>query len=560
MNLNVTVENYGKVVLTDKNYLAQGGEASVYVKDDLAFKLYHDPNKMIPLAKIEELKQIHPSNVLKPRSVIRKDNIPIGYIMTFQKNTHPICKLFTKAFRKKNNIDDNKIIELIKKIQETIELVHRANCLVVDMNEMNILASSRFKVPYFIDVDSYQTPSYKATAIMDSIRDRLVKNNEFTEESDWFSFAILAFQMYIGIHPYQGKHPKYKPNEWTKRMDDGISVFDRAVSIPRICNDLSVIPKSHLEWFKSIFIKNKRSIPPLPDFVSIISVSKPIQKVVGTEGFETKLVRQYDETIFSVFNFMGVNYAVGASKIYKEDKALSIAITDARKTEICESSNMSPIICELSDEGMLHCKNLTGSTVSLTKSEGFMYRNGAIYSVCNDKLIENTFVAMKDAAIAKTREACNVLGNATHIFDGVIFQDILGKCFIALPYEVGKCLVRPIPELDMYRILEARSERNVIGVLAEKNGKYDRFVIIFNETFTTYTSRVTQNIGYSAINLTVLPTGICVMACDTNVEIFKGNKVKVIANPPFDTSTRLFNYSGSVFFIDGNMVYSTKTK
>lgn len=558
MKLEVNVESYGKVTLTDKEFIGSGGEALVYAKDNLAYKIYHEVSKMIPVDKIEELKKISASNVLKPQAVIRKQNTPIGYVMSYQKSTHPVCKLFTKAFRNQNSINNECIIDLVKKIQETIADIHRDKCLIVDLNEMNVLISARFKTPYFIDVDSYQTPSYKATAIMDSVRDRLVKNNQFTELSDWFSFAILAFQLYIGIHPYQGKHPDYKPNEWIKRMNDGISVFDKEVSIPKVCNDFNVIPSAHLKWFKQVFIKNERSIPPFADVV-IAPVQVSIQKIEATKDFQTKLIYKYDENIFSAFNFMGVNYLIGATKAYKEDKVLPIEIKDARHAKFCESNDMSPIICEL-DEELLVCKDLSGKTISSATSQGFMYRNGAIYSVCNDKLMEYTFVKINSTAICKSREACSVLGNATQVFDGVIFQNLLGKCFVSLPYEIGKCLVKAVPELNGYRILEAKSERNICAVLAEKKGKYDRFIFSFDKSFSSYQIRASYDVSYSAINFTVLPNYICVMALDSTVEVFKDNQVTVISNPPFDTNTKLFSHSGNVYFIDKDSVYSAKTR
>lgn len=58
---------------------------------------------------------------------------------------------------------------------------------MVDLNELNVLVGSSFVEPFMIETDSYQTPSYRATAIMDSIRDRLVPTGQFALLTDWFS-------------------------------------------------------------------------------------------------------------------------------------------------------------------------------------------------------------------------------------------------------------------------------------------------------------------------------------------------------------------------------------
>ena len=558
MKLNLIVENVGKITLTDKNYVAAGGEASVYTKDRTAFKIYHDPNKMIPVGKIQELNNISSKNVLKPKNVIRDDkNNPIGYTMRYIKTGHPLCKLFTKAFKQKSNVSDDDVVQLVKEIQKTIIEIHKSNCLIVDLNELNLLVSAKFDVPYFIDVDSYQTPSYKATAIMESVRDRLVQNNNFTQLSDWYSFAILAFQLYIGIHPYKGRHPDYKANEWGKRMDDGVSVFDKDVKLPRVCNDLSVIPIQHREWFEALFINNERKEPPIVDGVVTV-IPMPTTYIKDSVDFETELVKEIDERILSVFNFMGVNYMVGSDNLYKEGQKIPVDIKDC-KVEFCESSDMTPIVCKLKDE-LMTFEGVNGKEIAKIKATQMMYKEGAIYSCYDGCLTESTFDRIGKNIFHKTRVAANVSELATKIFDGVVFQDLLGRPYITLPFEKGKCANMPVKELKGYRILEARAEKNICGIMAERKGIYYRFVMVFNETFTDYAMTKADNVSYAPINFTVLPNGVCIMVADSDAQVFIGDKVKVVTDPPFDSSTRLFNTSGIVSFIDGKKIYSVKMK
>lgn len=557
MKLEVFVENTGKTVLTDQNYLAAGGEAAVYTVDKTAFKIYHDPKKMIPLDKMEELMQIKPDNVLKPQNIIRdRANVPIGYTMQFVKKTDPICKLFTLSFRKTNGVTNEDIVAIVKEMQKTVVEIHRSKCLVVDMNEMNILASKKME-PYFIDVDSYQTPSYRATAIMESIRDRLVKSNKWTELSDWFSFAVVSFQLYVGIHPYKGSHPKYKMNEWSRRMDDGVSVFDPKVALPRVCNDLSVIPKSHLEWFKAVFARNERSIPPFADQV-VIQIPFVDVTVESGQDFETKLVFKYPEAIRSIFNFMGVTYAVGQDKIYKETKDIAAGIKDY-KVLLCESNDMSPVVCKLKDEELVF-ETMSGGNIGKISALDMMYRNGAIYSVHSGRITESTFTKIGNKIMHVNREACHALDQATKVFEGVIFQDLLGKPYISLPFTLGKCIFIPVPELNGYRILEAKSDQNIVGILAEKKGVYYRFLMVFDEKFNSYSITKTDNADYAPVNFVVLPNQVCVYADNTEVRVFKGDKGRIIANPPFTSDNKLFTHSGNVYFLDNNKVYSAKLK
>jgi DNA-binding helix-hairpin-helix protein with protein kinase domain len=156
MKLSLIVENEGEVILTDQNYLGAGGQASVYVKDKTAYKIYHDPKNMPPTDKLQKLSKIGHNNVIKPKNIVRRGNNSIGYTMEYVKNTHPLCKLFTQSFKQANNIGKEDIVKLVKEIQVTISQIHKDGFLIVDLNELNILISRDFKIPYFIDTDSWE--------------------------------------------------------------------------------------------------------------------------------------------------------------------------------------------------------------------------------------------------------------------------------------------------------------------------------------------------------------------------------------------------------------------
>jgi len=341
-------------------------------------------------------------------------------------------------------------------------------------------------------------------------------------------------------------------------MDAGISVFDKDVRIPGVCNDFSVIPKAHLDWFKALFVNNDRTLPPTVQEVAIVQIPHTFTLVDSSENFKTKIAKRYKDTILLVRNFMGVNYIVGAKGIYKEDDKLPIH-ANAHTIELCESSDMSPVVCKFKDE-LVEFEDAKCDSLGQINSVGMMYRNGAIYTAYDGKLIENTFMKVGNKTVYQTRMTCNVLDNATKFFDGVIFQDLLGKWFVTLPYEKGRCALLQIKELERYRILEAKAEGNICVVVGEKRGKYNRFVIAFSDNFTQYSIRKAGDIPYSSVNFTVLPNGVCILNTEMGVEVFKDDKVKVIADPPFDSSMRLFNYSGGVYYVDDKKIVSVHMK
>jgi hypothetical protein len=178
------------------------------------------------------------------------------------------------------------IIKLVKKFQDGIQCVHSKDILIVDVNEYNFIVNSSFDEIFFIDCDSYQTPSFPATAIMESIRDRHSKT--FSKETDWYSWGILVFQMQIGIHPYKAKHPKYKTLD--EKMIHNISVFNKDVSVPAVCYPLTVIPENYRNWYKAIFEDGKRIAPP-DTMIAVVPIQTYVKDIIHSNYFD---IKKYD--------------------------------------------------------------------------------------------------------------------------------------------------------------------------------------------------------------------------------------------------------------------------
>ena len=565
-NQIVMLDGFGKVTITSKNYIAQGGEGSCYHNAGKLIKLYHAGKPVIPEQKIKELSRITPTNVLGPKGAVRdsKSRV-IGFYSVFMDGTSPLCKLFTKDFRDRNGFTESDAVEVVKKKQLTLEQIHREGFLVVDFNEMNFLIDKTMSIPFFIDVDSWQTPSFRATALMESVRDRLIKNNQFTEGSDWFSFAVVSFQLYVGVHPYKGIHPDYKPKDWLQRMEDGVSVFDPKSKIPSSCRPFSVIPKAHLKWFEEVFVHNGRSAPPLPDGIAPIAVQ--VVLVHGSNNFSVSKIIEYADPIINVFYCRGEMFAVSGKNLYmgsrRQASVYSFAKSD--KTAICESPGEHPIFCQMA-KGILNLSEIiSDKKIDEIKVDDFMVRDGRLYTVCGDSVFENVFVQGQGGKILhSSRRLCSYLENSSKVFDGVIYQDSLGQPTFVVPYEKGASFIGIIKEIHGYRVLDAKAEDNVLVVLGEQKGIYTRFIVIFEQGFKSYNVRMVDDVSLESINFTKLPGGNrpCVLyAGDGKVEIFVNNsKIKEVDNAPFDSSMKLFNDGGKVFFVNGKEINSVSTK
>ena len=562
-----------RVTITDKDYLSAGGEAEVYTRGGMVYKLYHDPaKKMLPPQKMQELALITDPQVILPQDVIfdAKTGNPVGYTTKFVDNVDPILKIFNKAYKTANNLSHQQIAELVKKLQLTLGNIHSAKCLAVDFNELNILIQLGFEiVPWFIDTDSYATPSFKATAIMDSIRDRKATTYDSsgnmhynpTVLSDWFSWAVISFWIYTNCHPYRGHHPKYTPKDKHKQMDDNISVFHKGVRVPPTVEDFNIIPKRHLDWYKLVFERGDRSIPPLADSTIPLLVPAQIITITGTDKLSVDQVASCGADILHVQQIMGVNYVVTKDAVYSGNN--KIRANDAsKKVLFCPVSGGSMVAATKVGHTVEFAELYSGEKIETLRSSDLFERNGAIYTVTNDTLIENTFTTIGTKLVLRTKGIENILSLTAKIFPGCIIQDLLGKKYLTIPYALGRSFSKYLPGLDRVRIIDAKSDKNVTVLIGEEKGKYNRYVIVFDRKYQNMDIRVDEDVTYEPINFAVLDNGLCLLLSDENqIQLFStATQYETLDNPPFDASMPLFATSKGFFFINGNTIHQLKRK
>ena len=176
------IQGTGKIVdLTKNNFITRGGEGDIHKIGDIIYKVTTE-SKMIPFGKMTELSQLQHSNIIVPQDIILKNNTPYGYTMkAVPKNPIPLAKLLPKGYREREKIHPKDIWLLVQQMITGIKYIHNqgvntGDYLQVDGNELNYMVTSDHKSVYFIDVNSYQTPTYPADAIMLSIRDWSIKN------------------------------------------------------------------------------------------------------------------------------------------------------------------------------------------------------------------------------------------------------------------------------------------------------------------------------------------------------------------------------------------------
>jgi len=553
-----------KVNLTDSDYIAQGGQGVVYLKNNAIFKIYHDPKQLIPEDKMDELQVLDGiTNVVIPSKSIYDpaNNQRIGFGMRYIKDTEFLCKLFVANFKAQNKISPQMIVSLVKNMQETLISIHQKGIIVGDYNEMNFLVDKGFSIPYYIDTDSYQTPSYKCNAIMDSVRDRTLPMGDFTEFSDWYSWGIVTFQLYTGIHPFKGKHPKYKMNDLDGRMTDNISVFDKDVAVPKFVN-FTGIPKAHLEWYKKVFIDGERSIPPFSDGV--------INYAVITNTFIDPNASVTATLLYTVGGMiLDTSWRSGAHHILTTD---GFYYGDQKKVSFDNEIDRGSIIYTSTGEFVFIVeKNKVvyafDESKNLIKQFDMDYQSYAVFNNCLYVMQESGLVQYSFEKIGKLKMIPKPIStlnlNSSKIFDGVVMQELYGKYKAIIPYEYNGCSSIDIKEIKTNRIFDAkRIDRWMFIITESSNGTADFYRIYFNENFSKYEIKCDKDVAFRNINAMVKDNGMVVLNTeDDTLELFFDFKrgTKVIEDSPVQNHLKLID-GKTTCFIDGDKIYSIQMK
>jgi hypothetical protein len=540
------------ITLTKGDFLASGGEGSVYVKRNTAFKIYADPKRMIPAGKMGELSVLRNKKIIKPERAIFKNRTPIGYTMRYVRGTYSLCQLFTKSFKDRHGITPNMGLNLVRDMQSTMQEVHDEDILIVDVNEMNFLSNKKFKEVYFIDVDSYQTKSYRATALMESVRDRQGVPGKFNKGTDWFSFAIITFQLMIGLHPYKGKHSTVKGLD--ARMEKNISVFNKNVKVPKSCMSLKTIPQSYRDWYIAVFEHGLREPPPID-----ISKAVPIvltRVITGSDNFEIKELFECKWDIHQYARYMQSECVIGkgicfSRRIYLDiDPPCSIGFYGS-----------TPIAARVRN-GQLNLTNVRMQKpipCDIAAEEVMAYEE-RLYVKSGENILEIQFFGVETQPIAAQKLVGKTMENASRVFPGMVLQSMLGSYYASVFPGAGQCVQHRLEFLDGYRVVDAKHEKGVIMVVGIKKGKYDRFVY---DTASKKLRKV-SDVSNNGLNFTVLDKGICVGVDEQErVEVFHRhniNKLKIIDDGTIHGGMKLFTDGARVLFADGKKLYSLRMK
>lgn len=556
--MKVFVKSLNKEVTLPQNCVS-GGEGDVYIKDGYAFKVYHEQKKALNESKFNELKVLDKENIIKPESLLldNQGNI-IGYMMKAVPKSYSLSRLVTNDFRSQHNIKNDTILKLIQKIRETFEFIHSKGCLIVDGNEMNYLVSEDFEEVYFIDVDSYQTPSAKANAYSTSTIDPIVeKTNKFTRESDWFIFGIISCTLLVGIHPFKGTYKglslNIKKGDVKSRMKEKRSVFNKNVSVNSAVRDFSLIPEHYKKWYINLFESESRTAAPSNIFDVKTFIHNAIKNTIFNGKVKTNLLYEYKKEILDFiqtesYSFIKADkefFDLKSKKVYKVKDKNSLFMEINKKPYFVKVDKTLTFF-DLSNDNVIQTQTL---------AESIFVIDNRLYSIHNNKINELKYSFDKVLIV----NAWDIIENNCELFANMLVQRIASKNIVYIPFDTNSCAIINMKELEFKKVVNAYYANKMMELIVYDKGVYKRMIIKLKNNMKEYQVILEEETDNISINCVTLTNGVFISIFNDQ-ELFmtfnniEKTNINIIKDQNIEIDNKLKNNNNDVYMIIDNKI------
>lgn len=272
--------NGGRVILSDSEMFAEGGEAEIFAKGETIFKVWKKPDhpdyafeqrdRDGAKQRIEEHQQKMrqfpaglPPEVVAPRDLLFNkggDHI-LGFTMAkLPSGASPIRDLGQPS----NAFPYDRITNLFLGLGQTVEQLHACGIVIGDFNNLNVLTLG--DKAYVLDADSMQFGGFLSRTfaarfvdplICDSTKTSLLQVKPHSEGTDWYAYLVMLFESIFKVHPYGGVY-RSKEVKRDERPLKGISVLHDGVSVPKRMLPFNRVDEDLMHLFFAYFEELKR--------------------------------------------------------------------------------------------------------------------------------------------------------------------------------------------------------------------------------------------------------------------------------------------------------------
>jgi hypothetical protein len=299
------VNKSGKVFNIDTSKeIARGGEGYIVEVDKRTVaKIYLPGISPINETKFNYLTKLDNNYYIKPDDLLYDSNKVIGYIMGFlDKEFFPLYSAFSQNFCQRNNLSSSWKIDVATAMIKAIKDAHIKDIVIGDLSGFNTMANMDH--PMFIDTDSYEVPGIPHSGrLLNDVRD-YQKNGKISKEGDYFSSAVVIFNLLTSVHPFKGVHSDIGSLADRMIYKKPIFINDPKLTAPKCYKPIT--DTYLLDQFTKIFVNGDRF--PL-ELNKKIAIAKTIKTLVynSTDMYITMICEHQNiKRIKSSTNFLTV--------------------------------------------------------------------------------------------------------------------------------------------------------------------------------------------------------------------------------------------------------------
>lgn len=593
-------------LVPQNDHLDEGGEAVLFkTSTGEVIKWYHDQSRFASgemARKINHLAGFRHPYAVSPQGLVRYNGNVVGYWMPFCAGD-PLIKVADTIYRKKIGLDDAKVLKLVERMRDTIHACHAFGIVLADPNELNwmMVQGPQGPEPRLLDLDSSQVKNWKAYGVAPIYQDYHTRG--FTEGSDWYTFAIVSFKLWTGIHPFMGNHPRFNsPKELEprtiRRMKEQVSVLNPLVKVPKIVKNARAIPPNWLSWYEQMFHSGVRSEPPtgqiLP-FTSMVPALKKNRSFLPRGSSQVRLTSVYTNEDSPVIRILPQGVVLMKDgTLYDVPAQRELAKVNNLDCEVINWDGSNRLLADRDAAGVFrfHLLPMLGNQPVQPVEAPFNVTR--VLCTASNRLMAVMENGLADLRITMLNKPYLGLGQLWSMptdriqwFEGLgIFTQatrtvagMAGGTFLVLP-ESGKpgpyrpgvhqslenaaCHIIRVPELDGLKPVTAKAGNGQVVVIAtNRAGNYVKVELVFLKGYGggyTAAKALTQD---EMLNITMLPKGVCVALVEDGTIALSAPRYKssrLVHDADISTKMELHHWDDRVVYLEDGEVWEFQTK